>query len=225
MDEESLTAYVTQHRENTKWIPLMVTNVDIQLVCLGVSMGAGELPQFIKTHNCIVGLEKDRHGSLYQDNLCGVRCLAFHLNFKETGDGYRGLEVRTKDLKQQWRQGGLDLLRVPEFEDAFNISVDIYSLCEDGSVIPRYLGEGLGRVMKNIMRHDTPILKQAGSQALKAGISVLAKGVLGNHQRKTQHRKVVQKKKKAVQAKSKVLAGTARRKKKRVTTKDIFSYE
>ena len=143
MDEESLTAYVTQHRENTKWIPLMVTNVDIQLFYLGVSMGAGELPQFIKTHNCIVGLDKDRHGSLYEDNLCGMRCLAFHLNHKETGDGYRGMEAKTKELKQQWGQGGLDLLRVPEFEDTFNISVDIYSLCEDGSVIPRYLSEGL----------------------------------------------------------------------------------
>ena len=143
MDEESLTAYVTQHRENTKWIPLMVTNVDIQLFDLGVSMGAGELPQFIKTHHCIIGLDKDRMGKLYKDNLCGIRCLAFHLNFKETGDGYGGLGARTKELKQQWRQGGLDLLRVPEFEDAFNISVDIYSLCEDGSVIPRYLSQGL----------------------------------------------------------------------------------
>ena len=104
-------------------------------------MGAGELPQFIKTHHCIVGLDKDRMGKLYKDNLCGIRCLAFHLNLKETGDGYQGLETRTKELKQQWRQGGLDLLRVPDFEVAFNISVDIYSLCEDGSVIPRYLSE------------------------------------------------------------------------------------
>ena len=101
MDEESLTAYVTQYRENTKWIPLMMTNVDIHLFYLGVSMGAGELPQFIKTHNCIIGLDKDRHGSLYQDNLCGMRCLAFHLNHKETGDGYRGMEAKTKELKQQ----------------------------------------------------------------------------------------------------------------------------
>ena len=45
-------------------------------------------------------------------------------------------------------------------------------------------GHGLGRVMKNIMRHATPILKQAGSQALKMGISVLANGVLG-HRRYT----------------------------------------
>ena len=44
MDEESLTAYVTQHRENTKWIPLMVTSVDIQLFYLDMGMRAGELP-------------------------------------------------------------------------------------------------------------------------------------------------------------------------------------
>ena len=61
-----------------------------------------------------------------------------------------------------------------------------------GSGIPVYTGAAyqrghrLGWVMKNIMRHATPILKQAGSQALKKGISKLAKGVLGNHQRKTQ---------------------------------------
>ena len=40
---------------------------------------------------------------------------------------------------------------------------------------------GLGRVMKNMIRHATPILKQAGSQASKTDISVLAQGVLGNH--------------------------------------------
>ena len=86
-------------------------------------------------------------------------------------------------------------------------------------------GHGLGRVMKNIMRHATPILKQAGRQALKTGIYVLAKGVLGNQQRKTQQRKMVEKKKKAVQVKPKVLVGMARRKTKRATTKDIFSYK
>ena len=142
LDEESLTAYVTQHRENTKWVPLMITNLVVNLYYLGVTLGAGELPQFIKTNHCIIGLDKDpHHGKLYNDNLCGLRCLAFHLNLKETGGGYRGLEARTKELKQ--KQGGLELLCVPEFEDAFNISVDIYSLCEDGSVIPRYLSEEL----------------------------------------------------------------------------------
>lgn len=41
-------------------------------------------------------------------------------------------------------------------------------------------GHGLGRVMKSILRHATPILKQAGKQALKTGLSALASGVVGN---------------------------------------------
>ena len=104
LDEESLIAYVTQHRENTKWIPLLLTNLSIQLYYMAVSMGAGELPTFIKTNHCIIGLDKNMKGKLYKDNLCGVRCLAFHLNHKETENGFGGLEVRTKELNQQWGQ-------------------------------------------------------------------------------------------------------------------------
>ena len=65
-------------------------------------MGAGE-PQSIKTHDCIIGLDKDRHhGKLYKDNPCRLRCSVFHLNLKETGDAYQGLETRPKELKQKW---------------------------------------------------------------------------------------------------------------------------
>ena len=142
LDEEALKTYVTHHRENTKWIPLAITNVVIHLYYLGAPLGSGELPDYIKDHQCIIGLDKDyHHGTLYKDKLCGVRCLAFHLNLKEKGDGYRGLETRTKTLKQQWEPSGLDLLDVPQFEDTFDIDVDIYSLREDGTVIPRYLSE------------------------------------------------------------------------------------
>lgn len=40
-------------------------------------------------------------------------------------------------------------------------------------------GYGLGGVMKNIIRQATPLLKQAGKQALKTGISVVARGIVG----------------------------------------------
>ena len=130
LDEESLKTYVIHHRENTKWIPLMITNIMIYLYYLGVPMGDGELVQYIKDNKSIVGLDKDRHGTPYEDKLCGLRCLSFHQNLKNTGDGYQSMETRTKELKQQWEYYGLDLLHVPQFEDTFNISVDIYSLCE-----------------------------------------------------------------------------------------------
>ena len=96
LDGNSLTAYVIHQRENTKWIPLMITNFVVHLYYMGVTMGTGELSPFIKSHNCIIGLDKDWYGKPYRDNLCRVRCLPFHLNRKEIEDGYGGLEVRTK---------------------------------------------------------------------------------------------------------------------------------
>ena len=39
-------------------------------------------------------------------------------------------------------------------------------------------GYGLGHVMKNMARMATPILKKAGKQALKAGLSVIAESVM-----------------------------------------------
>ena len=60
-------------------------------------MGRCELPSFIKTSHCIIGLDKDKYGNLNTDSLCGLRCLAFHCSLKETKDGYRGLEARTKN--------------------------------------------------------------------------------------------------------------------------------
>ena len=66
---------------------------------------------------------------------------------------------------------------------------------------PYQRGYGLGRVMKNILRQATPLLKHAGRKALKTGISVVAKGFLdpkrkqtvkkkGKRRRKTVSRKI-----------------------------------
>ena len=84
-------------------------------------------------------------------------------------------------------------------------------------------GHGLGWVMKNMIRHATPILKQAGSQALKTGISVLAQGVLGNHKQTTPQWRKPTENKKTVKVNPKVLIGVGRRRRKRVSkAKDIF---
>ena len=54
---------------------------------------------------------------------------------------------------------------------------------------PYERGYGLGRVMKNILRQATPLLKHAGRQALRTGISVVAKGVMGGPKRKRSPKK------------------------------------
>ena len=139
LDEEALKAYVTHHRENTKWLPLMITNVVVHLYYLGIPMGSGLLPDYVTNHGSIVGLDKEEHHRTpYKDKLCGVRCLAFHLNSKETGNGFRGLEERRQQLSVRWNRV-VNLTEVPRFEETFDIDVDIYTLCPDGAVIPRYL--------------------------------------------------------------------------------------
>ena len=54
---------------------------------------------------------------------------------------------------------------------------------------PYQRGYGLGGVMKNIMRRATPLLKHAGRQALRTGISVVAKGIMRGPKRKRSPKK------------------------------------
>ena len=48
---------------------------------------------------------------------------------------------------------------------------------------PYQRGHGVGRVLKNIMRQATPLLKQAGRQALQSGISAITEGITGTSKR------------------------------------------
>ena len=155
LDEEALKTYVTHHRENTKWIPLMITNVIVHIYYLGIPMGSGLLPDYVTNHRSIIGLDKDEHHRTpYQDKLCGVRCLAYHLNSKEAGNCFRGLEERREQLSARWNHP-LNLTEVPRFEEAFDINVDIYTLCQDGAVIPRFLSEERQTDKMVLNLHDT----------------------------------------------------------------------
>ena len=155
LDEEALKTYVTHHRENTKWIPLMITNVVVHIYYLGIPIGSGLLPDYVTNHGSIVGLDKEEHHRTpYKDQHCGVRCLAFHWNSNETGNGFRGLEERRKQLSMRWNHA-VNLSEVPLFEETFNIDVDIYSLCPDGAVVPRYLSKEKYQDKMVLNLHDT----------------------------------------------------------------------
>ena len=140
---ESLMGYVMQQRENTKWLPLMLTNVTVQIYHLRVSMGEGDLPAYIKNSRSIVGLDRKHWGTheLYNDNKCAFRCLAYHFNVKAGKDGYDDLEQRTEEICREWGQGMLTLEELPHFENRFRVRIDIYNLCEDGAAVPVYLSE------------------------------------------------------------------------------------
>ena len=70
LNDEASISYVTNHRQETKWIPLMITNFHIHLYHLGVCMGQGPLPDCITESNIIEGLSNNRWGNPYKDELC-----------------------------------------------------------------------------------------------------------------------------------------------------------
>ena len=90
------------------------------------------------------GLEmsnKDRQRDVFDDGKCAFRALAYHRNVAAKLHGYEELERKTEDLYKRWNRGRPTLEDIPAFETIFKVSVDIYTLCEDGGVIPRHLSE------------------------------------------------------------------------------------
>ena len=143
-DTNAVVDFVMKNRPNTKWTPVMVTNLMVDIAYLGISMGMGTLPDYIRNSHCIVSLDVHRsatnHNSRpYSDTRCALRALAFHRGRQTGGNGYDQLEARTHTMCAAWGKEGLSLKDVPEFEQRFEIAVDIFSLGEDGSVIPQFL--------------------------------------------------------------------------------------
>ena len=101
ISQETLLQYALNNRENTKWIPLMLTNIVVNVYHLGVPMGAGQLPDYISNHNCIVRLEmsnRNQQKNVYDDGKCAFRALAYHRNVTANLHGYDQLEQKTEDL-------------------------------------------------------------------------------------------------------------------------------
>ena len=141
--------YILQQRPNTKWKPLLVTNVHFSLFHLNYTLGAPqELPDYIKSSRSIVALDKRLDGKPYKDNLCGFRCLATHHHGRER------IDAHTKAYFKQWvdyinsKEGivhidrdhfmGISEEQMAEFEKCFSVNVNVYELQEDGSAFSVY---------------------------------------------------------------------------------------
>ena len=75
-------------------------------------------------------------------------------------------------------------------------------------------GHGVGRVMKNLMRHATPLLKKAGKRALKAGVSTIINDIAKTKGKKKQPQR---------KTSTRVRKTTIKKPRKRTQTVDIFS--
>ena len=144
LERKDIMTELLRNRPDTKWIPVLVTNVHFVIYSTYYPLGQGKLPDFLLKKDSLYPLVKNRHnGKLYKDHLCAFRCLALH----------RGYEIRcidgpAKQLFRQWTDEseedfeGLGFEDFPEFETRFQMNLEVYSLTEDGFARSIYKSRG-----------------------------------------------------------------------------------
>ena len=145
MERKDIITELLRYRPDTKWIPVLVTNVHFLVTETYYPIGQGLLPEFLLKKDSLHPLIKNRqNGKLYKDNLCAFRCLALH-----HGHEIRCIDGPAKQLFQQWSNDpkedfdGLTFEDFPLFETRFAVNLEVYSLTEDGFARSIYKSRGL----------------------------------------------------------------------------------
>lgn len=144
---KDLFTILLQHRPDTKWVPVLVTNFRFTIFHTFYPIGDlhGPLPEYIKENRSLVTLEiNDRTGYAYEDHFCAFRCLALH-----QGYDVKNFEGKTKQLFDKWTtfkgvkdSQGVEYRELPEFESCFEINVEVYALNLEGHVGSVYKSRG-----------------------------------------------------------------------------------
>ena len=144
LEKMDLIGKVMQKRENSRYKFRYFTNLQVIVYPTNHLLGHGKSPHFIRNSKCIKILDRDSSGNEYTDNLCIFRCLAFHLN------GLKHMSNNVDIYFHQWRTfrgqpdmqkddyTGLSITDIPHFEECFKLNVSVYSMNEQGAVVPVY---------------------------------------------------------------------------------------
>ena len=97
----NITDFILRQRPDTKWKPVLVTNVRFTLYHLNYALGTVtiQLPDYVKNSKSIISLDKNSKGKFYKDHLCAFRCLATY-----QGHHKHRLEMHTETLFAKWVQ-------------------------------------------------------------------------------------------------------------------------
>ena len=132
VSEIDLTYQISADRPSTKFVIHRLTNIRYSITKLNFTLGAGDsLPDFIKQHPYIQSFTSD--SKLYQGaNMCFFWCLARYLKNER-----RYLTRLAESLLRKWLTHkkikitdfvGVTLKEIPELENVFNISINIYTI-------------------------------------------------------------------------------------------------
>ena len=137
--QPDILQWAIAQRPNSDWVCERVTNatffvnkiVQHPIGCVGVI-----LPDYVKNNKAIVGLAKDEHGAIYNDNLCLFRCLGLHLG--------RDVTTLYEEYTDQpvWKFEGVVIDELIKVESVFEVNIVVYNLREESAqLVRRSLGK------------------------------------------------------------------------------------
>lgn len=147
LERMDITNELLRNRPDTKWIPVLVTNVHFTVYSTYYPLGQGIVPDYLLKKESIYPLVKSQKtGRAYEDNLCAFRCLALH-----RGYDIKAVEGPALEYYRQWMSSsesrpefqGLSFEDFPDFETRFNVNMEVYSLEEDGFALSVYKSRGV----------------------------------------------------------------------------------
>ncbi|KAJ8319270.1 hypothetical protein KUTeg_004361 [Tegillarca granosa] len=128
-----ITTHLLRNRPDTKWIPVLLTNVVFTIYSTHYPLGSGIVPDYLRNNHAIVPLEVNKQtGQKYDDSLCAFRCLAVHRGFD-----VKCLEGAAHEYYKQWSNDditffqGISFYEFPKFEETFQVNLEVYSLHEN----------------------------------------------------------------------------------------------
>ena len=156
LETKDILTELLRQRPDTKWVPVLVTNVRFLVTSTFYPLGQGKLPGYLMRKDSLYPLVKNRHnGKTYKDNLCAFRCLALH-----RGHEIRCIEGPAKRLNREWTEEseedfeGLSIEEFPEFEIRFDVTLEVYNLTEDGFAWSVFKSRGRHQTTMYINIHD-----------------------------------------------------------------------
>ena len=139
---------ILKSRPNSKWTVYVITNIRWLVTRTNYILGSmRKLPDYIKNKRSIITLDtRSNDGALIEDNLCAFRCLAYHKT--KNRRAFERLTIKLyreyfgERVSKRTNFKGLCLNDIQQFENAFDININIFQLFEDDTCVNIYRTRG-----------------------------------------------------------------------------------
>ena len=140
-----LSSMLLRQRPSTKYIPVMVTNVIVNLwflTDLAIGCDYRKQPDFIRNNRGIklfTPYSRQASQDIAEDNLCFFKCISFHLHktyssqvaltlYRQWVDFCKERNIKDACLLNENRVTGITLCNIVHAEELFNLNIEVYML-------------------------------------------------------------------------------------------------